>query len=132
MKKILYFLPSIILIIYILFFLPLRANLVVLQTPDGEDYWEAFERAYGLGEYATPGISSDPIGPPKAVFTHYKIQGITIILMLMSIILKRIFNSERMEINKKTARINMVIYIILLLVLFTLTIYTTVINTTTF
>ena len=51
MKKILYYLPIIILVIYLIYFPFLQKKIVVLTTPSGEDYFEAINMAYGVGEY---------------------------------------------------------------------------------
>ena len=130
MKKILYFLPLIILVVYIILFFPLRNHFVVLETQTGESFQEVLDRAYGHGEYGRPGTSYDPIHSIEMVAKHYVFQGITIVVILISTILKKICNAEKMEINKNLKKINIMVYTILIVVLIILTIYTTVINTT--
>ena len=132
MKKLLYFFPLIMLVVYIILFFPLREYLVRLETPTGENYQEAVERAYGYGKHERTGTFFDSSYLPDMVAKHDVFQGITLLVTIISIILKKICNAEKMGISKEIAKINIIIYIILIIILFILTIVTTGINPTFF
>lgn len=129
MKKVLYYIPIIILVIYLICFPFLQKKLVVLKTPDGEDYAEAFDRAYGKEKYYIEGLNFDPISPPVMVPNHRIFQVLTVAILALSVILKLVFSKKRLEIDNK-GKIIMIIFILLFVIICLLTIYTTIINPT--
>ena len=127
MKKILYYLPIILLVIYLILFPVLQNKLCVTTTPNGRDYGDALDETYGMGKYHIEGISYDPMNSPTMVVHHSEFQCITAGIIFISIILKVILNKKRLKIENKT---NIIIFIVLIIIITVLTIYTTILNPT--